>query len=124
MEEASTTLGYEPLAFQRLPPDYSVHKVYLLDMPCCTCAQVVCKNKEGQSIAIFEHAVDQPVWFGERPIIECMCDDVPTNVVQVDDRLAATWKEGKRFITVIGATDLDEVTQFVAHFRELPPSEG
>lgn len=119
LDEATKTLGYEPLAAKGLPPGYSIDRAYLLNMPCCTCAQVVCKNKDGQSIAIFEHEIDQPVWFGDRPSVECMCHDVPTNVIQVGNRLAAAWKEGKRYVTIIGATDLDEVTEFVAYFKGL-----
>jgi putative zinc finger protein len=117
VQEATNVLGYEPIAAKRLPPDYSLEEVYLLNMPCCKCAQVICKNKAGQSIAIFEHDIDQPVWFGDRPTVECLCHDMPTSVMQVGDRLAATWKEGKRYVTIIGATDLNEVTEFVAHFR-------
>jgi hypothetical protein len=116
LEEATNVLGYEPLAAKGLPPGCSLDKAYLLNMPCCTCAQVVCKNEAGQSIAIFEHDIDQPVWFGDNPSVECLCHDMPTSVVQVGDRLAATWKEGQRYVTIIGAQDLDEVTDFVAHF--------
>lgn len=115
LEEATNVLGYEPLAAKGLPPGCSLDKAYLLNMPCCTCAQVVCKNEAGQSIAIFEHDIDQPVWFGDNPSVECLCHEIPTNVVQVGDRLAASWKEGQRYVTVIGAKDLDEVTDFVAH---------
>jgi hypothetical protein len=115
LEEATNVLGYEPLAAKGLPPGCSLDNAYLLNMPCCTCAQVVCKNEAGQSIAIFEHDIDQPVWFGDNPSVECICHDIPTSIVQVGDRLAATWKEGQRYVTVIGAMDLDEVTDFVAH---------
>lgn len=118
LAEATNTLGYEPLAAKRLPPDYSVDKTYLLKMPCCTCAQVLCRNKAGQAIAIFEHDIDQPVWFGDRASVEHLCHNIPTSVVQVSERLAATWQEGRRFVTIIGATNLDEVTAFVGHFRE------
>ncbi len=124
LAEATKTLGYEPLAAKRLPPDCSLEKVYLLKMPCCTCAQVVCKNRQGQSIAIFEHVIDQPVWFGDRPTIQCLCQDMPTSITQVGDQLAASWKEGKRFITIIGAKDLDEVTDFVTHFKGSNPDKG
>ncbi|NOY40559.1 MAG: hypothetical protein GXP26_01805 [Planctomycetes bacterium] len=117
LAEAENVLGYKPAAAKGLPAGYSVKEVHLLTMPCCTCAQVICTNEAGQSIAIFEHAMDQPVWFGDRPVDKCVCDEMPTNVVRVGDRLAATWKEGKRHITIIGATDLDEVTEFVAHFK-------
>ena len=116
LEEATEFLGYKPVAAKGLPPGYSLEEVHLLTMPCCTCAQVIFTNKAGESIAIFEYAIDQPVWFGNRPTIKRLCLDIPTSVMQVGDRLAATWKEGKRYITIIGATDLNEVTEFVAHF--------
>jgi len=116
LQEATESLGYEPAVAKGIPPDYTIDKVYLLKMPCCGCAQVVCKNKAGQSIAIFEHSTDQPVSFGDRPTVEYVCHDKPTRVVQMGDQLAATWTEGQRSITIIGATDLDEVTDFVAHF--------
>lgn len=117
LTEATDILGYRPVAARGLPSDYSVKEVHLLNMPCCTCAQVLCTNEAGNSIVIFEHAIDQPVWFGDRPSEKCLCHEVPTNIRQVGSRLAATWKEGERHITVIGATDLDEVTEFVAHFK-------
>lgn len=118
MKEASGVLGYEPVVAKGLPAGCSLEKVYLLNMPCCTCAQVICRNKEGRSIAIFEHDFDQPVWFGDRPTVNCLCHHVPTSVVQVGNKLAATWKEGQRYITIIGANDLEEVTDFVAHFNK------
>ncbi len=122
-EKAAKVLGYEPVATQGLPPECSLEKIYLLNMPCCTCVQILCKNKDGRSIAIFEHSIDHPVTFGDRPTIECLCHDMPTSVMQVGDRLAATWKEGQRSITIIGATDLDEVTEFVAHFKGANPDK-
>jgi len=117
LSEASKVLGYEPVAAKGLPSGYTVKEVHLLTMPCCTCAQVVCANEAGNSIAIFEHAIDQPVWFGDRPTEECDCHDVPTSIRRAGGQLAATWKEGTRYITMIGVTDLDEVADFVAHFK-------
>ncbi len=124
LAEATKILGYEPIAAKGLPPGYSLEEVHLLNMPCCTCTQVICTNKAGESIAIFEHAIDQPVWFGDRPTVECLCHDTPTSVRRVGDRLAATWKEGERYITIIGATDLNEVSDFVAHFKESNSGKG
>jgi len=117
MTEATKRLGYEPVAAKGLPPGYTLEEVHLLTMPCCTCAQVICTNKAGKSIAIFEHDIDQPVWFGDRPTVEGLCHNVPTTIRQIGDRLAATWKVGERHLTIIGATDLNEVTEFVAHFK-------
>jgi len=117
LAEATEVLGYQPVTTKGLPAGYTIQEVHLLTMPCCTCAQVVCTNEAGNSIVIFEHAIDQPVWFGDRPTEECVCHDVPTSIRRAGDQLAATWKEGERFITMIGATDLDEVAEFVAHFK-------
>jgi hypothetical protein len=114
--DATNVLGYEPLAANRLPPGYDVQSVYLLDMPCCTCAQVMCTNEDGRSIAIFEHDIDLPVWFGDRPSIQAHCSGRPTRIVEVDDDLlAATWPSSNRHLTVIGARDVEEVAQMVAH---------
>lgn len=122
--EASAVLGYEPLVAKGLPAGCSLEKVYLLNMPCCTCAQVVCRNEDGRSIAIFEHDIDQPVWFGDRPTVNCLCHDVPTSVVQVGDKLAATWKDGPRYITIIGVSNLEEVAHVVAYFNRFIVDKG
>ena len=124
LQEAVNVLGYEPVAAKRLPPECSIDKVYLLKMPCCTCAQITCRNESGHHLAIFEHDSDQPVWFGDRPSVSCLCHGVPTSVVQVGNKLAATWKEGKRFITIVGANNLEEVTEFVAHLSGQIASRG
>jgi hypothetical protein len=117
LTEATKRLGYEPVAAKGLPLGYSINEVHLLKMPCCTCAQVLCTNEAGNSIAIFEHDIDQPVWFGDRPSEKCLCHEVPTDVKQIGNQFAATWKEGNRFITIIGATDIDEISDFVAQFK-------
>jgi hypothetical protein len=116
--EAAEVLGYQPLVAKGLPAGCALGKVYLLNMPCCTCAQALCRSKDGRSIAVFEHDIDQPAWFRDRPTIDCRCRDVPTNVVQLGDRLAATWKHGKRYITIIGARDLQEVVDFIEYFTD------
>ncbi|MCA9072021.1 MAG: zf-HC2 domain-containing protein [Planctomycetaceae bacterium] len=116
IEKAAEVLKYDPVIAKGLPTGCSLENVYLLDMPCCQCAQAVCKCDDDQHIAVFEHNLDQPVWFGDRPTLKCLCHGKETSVVQVNDRLAATWKQENRFITIIGARDLAEVTRFVAHF--------
>lgn len=113
--EAARQVGYEPLAGTNLPPGYKIEKIYVLKMPCCTCAQVVCSRQDGRVVTIFEHDQDQPIWYGDRPSIDACCCGRPTKMVQVDDMLAVTWKSGERHLTVVGARDMEEVTQFVTH---------
>jgi anti-sigma factor RsiW len=115
---AMRLVGYRPAITRELPPGYSVEAVYVLDMPCCKCPQAICRRQGGGRIAVFEHDVDQPAWFGDRPAINVQCSGKLTRIVEVDnDLLAATWKSDKRLLTVVGARDIEEVTQLVAHFE-------
>lgn len=115
-EDAEKRLGYRPLASQFGPSDATVEEVYVLDMPCCRCALTICRRDDGGVLAVLEHDEPQPIWFGERPRLECLCDGKPTSVVQMNGKLAASWRQGSRHITVIGAGDLEEVTRIVAGF--------
>ena len=69
-------------------------------------------------MAVFEHDTARPGWFGDRATVECLCDGVPTSITQVNDKLAATWKDEKRYMTIIGARDLNEVTEFIAFYSQ------
>jgi hypothetical protein len=114
---ATTLVGFQPAVARSLPPTYSVEAVYVLNMPCCKCPQVICRRDGGGAIVVFEHDVDQPVWFGDRPSIQTHCSGRPTRIVEVDrDLLAATWPSNNRNLTVIGARDVEEVALIVAHF--------
>lgn len=124
LQQAPDVLGYEPVIAKEPPPGCTSHEAYLLSMPCCRCMEIVCKQEDGHSIAIFEHDTKRPGWFGERNSIECLCHAVPTNVTQIGNELAATWKNGKRYLTVIGARDLDEVTRLVAFYSAFTSGEG
>lgn len=120
--QASARLKYAPVIARGLPSGCSLTEVYLLDMPCCTCAQAVCDCGDGQHVAVFEHDLDESNWFGDRPAINCLCEGVPTTIVQINGQLAATWKHGNRLITVIGVRDLSEVTRFVVHLTGPNPT--
>lgn len=114
---ATTLVGFQPAVARGLPPNYSVEAVYVLNMPCCKCPQAICRREGGGAVAVFEHDVDQPVWFGDRPSIQANCSGRPTRIVEVDhDLLAATWPSNNRHLTVIGARDVEEVALIVAHF--------
>ena len=117
MSTAASVVGFQPAIARGLPPGYSIDAVYVLEMPCCKCPQSICRRDVGGSIAVFEHDVDQPVWFGDRPSIQTHCSGRPTRIVEVDrDLLAATWPSNNRHLTVIGARDVEEVALIVAHF--------
>jgi hypothetical protein len=111
---ASSESGFEPNAPEELPDGFVRQGAYVLKMPCCTCTQTIYKNKSGAVLALFEHSEEQQVWFGDRPRIEAVCHDTPTHLVQLPGQLAATWKCGQRYLTVIGAQNVEQVAELVA----------
>jgi hypothetical protein len=129
LQEVERTLGYTPVAGDAVPAGYVVNGVYLLEMPQCSCAKVDCgkagkchcggtcacsqvvyRSAAGRTVSVFEHNEPNSAWFGERPAIRCQCNGVPTELVQIDSQqLAATWKRGNRYVTLVGAQNLEEV---------------
>jgi hypothetical protein len=117
-DEAARLLGYRPVMARGAPPGYVVDAVYVLDMPCCKCPQVICRGDDGQRVAIFEHESDQPIWFGDRPAIDATCGGTSMRIVEVDtDLLAATWSSQERRVTVVGARNVEEVAQLASYLE-------
>lgn len=117
-DEAATTVRYQPVTPERLPNGLSREALYLLRMPCCTCVQAVYQRANGEKLAVFEHVDDQPIWFGPRPTIRARCNGTPCSLVQVDEHLAATWQRNGRYVTIIGADDLEQVAELVAYLDD------
>ena len=113
-DEAATKVRYQPMTPERLPNGLSRKAIYLLRMPCCLCVQAIYQHEDGQTLAVFEHVDDQPIWFGKRPMIHARCNGTPCSLVQVDDRLAASWKRKGRYVTMIGADDVQQVAELMA----------
>lgn len=113
LEVAGQRLGYRPAATESLPSDWDLTETYLLDMPCCRCVQVIYTNSKGRSVSVFEHEAERAIVFEGEPERKCLCHGMPTTVAGSEGALAATWKNGSRFITVVGAKDLEEVEGFV-----------
>lgn len=110
----SSDPGFEPNAPEELPDGFARQGIYVLKMPCCTCTQTIYKSKSGAVLALFEHGEDQQIWFGDRPRIDTVCHHRPTHLVQLSGQLAATWKCGQRYLTVVGAQDVEQVSELVA----------
>ncbi len=90
-----------------------------MKMPCCTCVQCLCKRSDGSVIAIFEHDDEEMTeWFGDRPAMAANCSGKRCSLVEVNDRIAASWKRDKRHITVVGIRDVAELTELVAWFEK------
>ncbi|WP_425399059.1 anti-sigma factor [Aeoliella sp.] len=110
-------LAYRPTVASGLPPGYTLVASDVLRMPGCECIGSLCKRDDGSALAIFEHETEQPHWFADQPSIQVQCSGQPTQNVELGtDRLAATWPINNRYLTVIGARDIEEVTQLVSNF--------
>jgi Putative zinc-finger len=120
-EQVAELTKFDPNAPDKLPQGFSRSGIYVLKMPCCTCAQSIYKNDKGHVLALFEHADQQPSWFGDRPTITAECHGKETCLVQMHDQLAATWKCGTRYLTVVGARDVEHVVELVRFLDQKNP---
>lgn len=116
---AVSLVGYRPAVADGMPDGYSVDSTYVMTMPCCTCVQCVCTRSDGSTIAIFEHDDEEAKeWFGDRPEMSANCNGKQCMLVELDDRIAASWKHDKRHFTVVGLRDVAELTNLVAWFDD------
>lgn len=121
VDQAALEVKYRPAVANALPEGYTLDSVHLVRMPCCMCVEAMCTAPDGTRLAVLEHAIDQPVWFGDRPAEQCNCKGRKARLVRFGDQYAATWKSEKRFLTIIGIRDEDELGQLIEH---LDPSEA
>lgn len=121
VDEAAQEVKYRPAVANALPQGYSLDSVHLVRMPCCLCVEAMCTAPDGTRLAVLEHAIDQPVWFGDRPTEQRICNGRKARLVRFDGQLAATWKSEKRFLTIIGIRDGDELAELMKH---LDPPEA
>lgn len=112
--EVSERLGYRPATSKGLPEGYTPVSMQVLNMPCCTCVQTICRRSDGSTIALFEHDDEGTnEWFGDRPSTMESCSNKECQLVNLNDKLAATWKRGSRYITLIGVQDKSEIDTFI-----------
>ena len=113
MDEALKTVRY-PIAAGQLPPGFSLDAVYLLKMECCTGVQCVYKRRGSEVLAILQHTIDQPVWYGKRKVEIAQVHGKPTKIVRIDGRLAATWRSNGTYVSLIGAQNMSELGELIA----------
>ncbi len=117
-EQAISLVGYRPTVADGLPEGYTLTSTSVLKMPCCTCVKAVCKRADGSTLVLFEHDDETAAWFGERPTSMAMCGDKECCLVDLDSSIAATWRQGTRSVTAVGARDQAEVAKLVDWFGE------
>ena len=98
-----------------LPAGYSLDVGYRLKLPCCDCRQTLIKRADGGALALFQHD-GQSGDFGDSSSGQCSCDEACACISRVDSRLAVSWQQGDRHLTLVGARDKQEVQQFIAHY--------
>ncbi len=113
-KHAVQKVGYRPAVADGLPEGYSIDSTFVMEMPCCTCVQTLCRRSDGSVLVVFEHDEEQPNWFGGRPGIMANCGGQQCSLVGLDSQLAASWKRGTRHLTIIGARDVAEVDKMVS----------
>lgn len=119
----TTDHGTVAQVVRHLPSDYSLNDAHILKMPGCNCVHCTCRAADGETLAVLEHAPNQVVTFGKRPVIQTRCDGTNCKIVRVGDRLAVSWQQNNRCITVIGVRNLEEVEQLIARMNpKAPPS--
>jgi hypothetical protein len=114
-QQAAGEAKFNPNAPDKLPQGFVREGIYVLKMPCCTCTQTIYKDGHGNVLALFEHTDEQLTWFGDRPTITAQCHGKSTCLVQLQGELAACWKSGPRHLTIVGARDVEQVSELVAY---------
>ncbi len=112
-DAATKYIGYRPALFSRVPDGFQRVSTHVLNMPCCKCTATVCQRPNGKSLIVFEHKDEQPVWFGDLPAIETQCSGTQCRIIESAGQLAVSWRQKDRQYTMIGATDIAEVSQWV-----------
>ena len=112
-ESATKTIGYRPALFNHVPDGFQRVSTHVLNMPCCKCSATVCQRPNGTSVIVFEHKDEQPVWFGDLPSIDTQCSGTQCRIIESAGQLAVSWRQKDRQFTVVGASDVAEVSQWV-----------
>jgi len=116
--DAIRLVNYRPAAPEQLADGVLRKQMYLVEMPCCKCVQSIYRRSDGSSIAVFEHASDDPASLGDHPTIHANCSGKDVCLVQCNGQLAATWKDKDRYVTLVGAKDLEEAGRLIAAFAD------
>ena len=117
-DEAITQVGFRPVASSGLPAGYTVESIQVLNMPCCKCTQTACRRPDNSRFFIFEHDNEEPGWFEHRTKRTCNCGGKDCEVVELDNRLAATYEKGNRHVTLLGVRDEEEIELLVSQFED------
>lgn len=117
-ENAVHFVGYHPAITAGMPEGYAHYSCNVIKLPHGDAVHCQYLRPDGSALALFEHDGERPAWFGDRPATEAIHGDTKVKVVDLDKRVAATWRQGDRHITVVGAHDANEIGQLTGWFGE------
>ncbi|PQO26813.1 hypothetical protein C5Y97_29015 [Blastopirellula marina] len=117
-ESAVHLVGYQPTIVNGMPEGYAHHSCNVIKLPNGNAVHCQYLRPDGSALAIFEHDGERPAWFGDRPATEAVHGDTKLKMVDLDKRVAGTWRQGDRHITVVGAHDANEIGQLAGWFGE------
>jgi hypothetical protein len=117
-ESVFKLVHYKPSAPAELPGGLVRTAMYEVEMPCCKCIQCVYRRSDGGSLAVFEHAGDEPPCFGKKCPMKANCSDKNVCLVECEGQLVVSWKEGERFITLVGVRDREEADRLIPAFAQ------
>ncbi len=107
-------VNYQSVAPDELPGGFRRESIRVFDMPCCKCVQTLYAAPGRAPLALFEHVKEESDWFATMPSITATCCGQAVKLVQCGDALCAAWKGAGRFMTIVGAGSVEELSQVIA----------
>jgi hypothetical protein len=112
-EEATSLLHRRPAFLDRVPKDYQLVSLNVLQMPCCKCPQGVYRTPSGETVCIFEHELGSGVLTDKCPMIKSKCGDRDVKLAEVGDVLLVNWASKEHSFTAVGLDKMESVIHLV-----------
>lgn len=93
---------------------------HVRNLPCCECVQGLYQRADGSCVAVFEQQMPAP-WDADASAREVRCGNCVCRLRQLKapETATATWKQGKRYFTVVGVSNESELAGIVENFARL-----
>lgn len=121
-EEATNLLHRRPAFLDRVPKDYQLVSLNVLEMPCCKCPEGVYRTPSGETVCIFEHELGSVILTDKCPMIKSKCGDRDVKLAEVGDVLLVNWASKEHSFTAVGLDKVENVIQLVGAVDGTPPN--
>ena len=109
VQTAARVLKHNSVAPPTLLAKHHIAERFHLRMPNCDCVETVYTCEGKTSLVLFEYDKEHSDWFDARPSVQSECRGKSCCLVQLNDRLAATWPVNGGYVTAVGVRDVDEL---------------